>query len=119
MAHRNIFTNDELRQIDAHGLTAEEVFRQLDVFKMSATNLKLVRPCTRGDGIRVIERQELPKLMEIYENEILKRNCLKFVPASGAATRMFKALLVELNKKREFTPSWMPFFLHEFSSFKC
>jgi len=101
MARRDIFTDADIRQIEAHGLTAGEALRQLDIFKNPAPYLKLVRPCTKGDGIRVIEEEMIQELIARYENQMPERRCLKFVPASGAASRMFKALLGELNKGKD------------------
>ncbi len=101
MGRHDIFTDEDLRQIAEHGLAVEEVFRQLDIFKRSAPNLKLVRPCTIGDGITAIEQEKMRTLIETYENQIPERRCIKFVPASGAATRMFKGLLGELNKEKD------------------
>lgn len=95
---RHIFTHEDILQINEHGLTEKELLRQLDLFGKSAFYLDLVRPCTKGDGIKVIEQEEIRSLIEAYEREIPKRRCIKFVPASGAASRMFKTLLGELNK---------------------
>lgn len=93
MAHKDIFTHEDLRQIEAHGLTVETVFRQLELFKRPASYLNLVRPCTKGDGIKVLDPETMRIFQETYEREILKRRAVKFVPASGAASRMFKTLL--------------------------
>ena len=101
MGRQDILTDDDLRSIAKYGLTTAEVFRQLDLFKMPPPYLKLVRPCTRGDGIKFVKKEQLQALVETYEEESPKRRCLKFVPASGAASRMFKILLGELNKEKE------------------
>ncbi len=98
---RRDFTDDDIRQIEERGLTLEEVNRQLDIFKKPFPYLDLHRPCTAGDGIKVIDPGRMQALMETYEQEAPKRGCLKFVPASGAASRMFKVLLSFLNREKE------------------
>jgi len=71
---------------------------------------KLVRPCGIGDGIVQLEGslfiEAIQKFESNYENVVIE----KFVPASGAATRMFAPLsgvdLLNPNDEAEF------FFLH-------
>lgn len=87
------FSEDDIRQIREHGLTLEEVERQLELFEMPSPYLRLYRPCIAGDGITVIDEERRQAFTEIFEREAPKRVCLKFVPASGAASRMFKSLL--------------------------
>ncbi len=98
---QGIFTDEDLRQIEGHGLGVEKVLKQLDLFKMPPPYLKLLRPCTRGDGIKVIDQEKMKALIKTYELEVSKRHCLKFVPASGAASRMFKTLLRIKNQEKD------------------
>jgi len=98
---KNIFTDQDVRQIEEHGLTLEEMNRQLEIFKMPLPYLDLHRPCTAGDGINLIDPKKMQALIETYEREAPKHSCLKFVPASGAASRMFKVLLSFLNREKE------------------
>ena len=100
---KDVFTDKDLRQIEEHGLTIDEVYRQLDLFKMPKALLKLAGPCTVGDGITVFDTGKKTSLIETYEAEGPWHNCVKFVPASGAASRMFKVLLRYLNQEKEIT----------------
>jgi len=95
------FSQEDLRQIKDHGLTVEEVERQIGLFEMPPPYLRLNRPCKAGDGITVIDEKRGQELTEIFEHEAPKRVCLKFVPASGAASRMFKTLLRYLSRREE------------------
>ena len=95
------FTDNELKQINSHGLTVSEVQKHLDIFKMPPPYVRLLRPCTLNDGIKVIDREKIQKLKETYDLEVKKRHCLKFVPGSGAASRMFKTILRFLNRGKE------------------
>lgn len=51
--------------------------------------LRLQRPCALGDGILCVTKAQRDKLMRKYESEAANYDLLKFVPASGAASRMF------------------------------
>ena len=55
--------------------------------------LRLQRPCTLGDGIEQIPADETGALIALQEEAALEGRFIKFVPASGAATRMFQGLL--------------------------
>ncbi len=88
----DIFTDEDIRQIQEHGLTVEQVLWQLQQFLKPPPYLRLERPCTVGDGISVIPEDEHQSLMDLFHSQRAKGEFLKFVPASGAATRMFKAL---------------------------
>lgn len=97
------FTQQDLKQIEDHGLTLPEVKRQLDLFNGPRPFLKLTGPCTVGDGIRTLDRERMEALSALYEREGPGRRCVKFVPASGAASRMFKVLLRYYHQDGEIT----------------
>lgn len=84
------FTDDDMRRIEAEGLDREKVLAQLEYFKKGAPFAKLIRPCTIGDGITVIPENEIEELISAYNESAKKGRVLKFVPASGAASRMFR-----------------------------
>ena len=88
-----IFSAEDRHQIADQGLTVEAVLKQLRLLRRQPPPLQLLRPCTPGDGIRRIEAREAGNLIAVYERAAQKRRCAKFVPASGAASRMFKTLL--------------------------
>ena len=74
----------------AQGLTIEEVGRQLALFRRGVPSVRLNRPCIAGDGIVVIPESERPSLLAAYEEARRTHRLTKFVPASGAASRMFR-----------------------------
>ncbi len=90
---KDSFTSTDLRQIENHGLTVEDVMRQMERFAMPPFHLRLHRPCTPGDGIRVLTSEEIFSFEDLFEREKAAHSRTKFVPASGAASRMFKVLL--------------------------
>lgn len=87
------FSEDEREQIKSHGLNIDEVYQQIEIFKKGTPYLSLDRPCTVGDGIKKPDADLKAKCLEKYRQAAVKKNLLKFVPASGAATRMFKTLI--------------------------
>ena len=100
---KDVFTDKDLRQIEECGITIDEVHRQLNLFKMPKLFLKLAGPCTVGDGITIFDPEKKGSLIRTYETGGPGHKCVKFVPASGAASRMFKVLLWYLNQEREIT----------------
>ncbi|HEX7535350.1 MAG TPA: DUF4301 family protein, partial [Syntrophales bacterium] len=94
-----IFTEADVRQIEKEGLNSKQVLAQIDLFKRGVRQITLNRPCTVNDGIVTIPEEELKKMAALYEEELaMGRKVLKFVPASGAASRMFKDWYVYLEK---------------------
>ncbi len=88
-----VFTQADVKQIEQEGLDVQEIKRQLALFKRGAPYPKLKRPCRIGDGIRQLSPGELTDLVRVFEEESAKGRVMKFVPASGAASRMFKNLM--------------------------
>ena len=79
--------------IEARGLTLEEVARQRDLLAGSATYRVLDRPATVRDGVRKLSPREIEACLSEFSQAALAGRYLSFVPASGAASRMFKTLL--------------------------
>jgi len=101
----NIFSSSDVRQIEHHGLTVPEALRQIELFKKPPAYLKLHRPCVPGDGIRVLSGEEIRSFARLFDEKRDTYEVLKFVPASGAATRMFKILLKFFNPERPRFPA--------------
>ena len=87
-----MFNTNDLIRIKKRGLTTREIISQINFFKKSDFYLHLNRPCKVGDGITVLEQHQIAKLVELYTKESLSGRVMKFVPASGEASRMFKIL---------------------------
>ncbi len=92
MAHISL-SDADLKQIEARGMTTEKVISQIEHFKRGFPYSRLKRPCTVRDGIRVLSKGDLNRLGETFSKAAWAGRVMKFVPASGAATRMFKSLL--------------------------
>ena len=93
-----MFTEKDLQQIEKHGLTPDAVERQLENFRRGFPFLKVVRAASPGDGVMVVGDAEAAAAVARYEREADRLGIVKFVPASGAATRMFKELFEFVNE---------------------
>ena len=87
-----MFTENDSKQIARHGLTPEAVARQLENFRRGFPALKVSRAASPGDGIRVLAPGQVRAAAERYDAAAPGLRAVKFVPASGAATRMFRDL---------------------------
>lgn len=85
-----VITELDSKQIEKKGIFHEKFEIQLDRFKNGFKPLSISDPATIGDGILRLSNEEISSLIARYERSELR--VLKFVPASGAATRMFKPL---------------------------
>ncbi len=88
-----LFTARDLEQMRALGIVPEEAARQVELFRHPPPPTRIVRPCTVGDGIRVLDASEHARLTAACGRAVTAGRIGRFVPASGAATRMFKDLL--------------------------
>jgi hypothetical protein len=87
------WTDADRAQIAAQGTTVREVERQIDLFRRPPAALELIRPCALSDGIRVLPEPEVEALAAVGHQAQVAGRMSKFVPASGAASRMFQSLL--------------------------
>jgi hypothetical protein len=88
--HLNFFSDDDLKAIDAKGIDVQEVLRQLETFRRGGKPVRLMKPALAGDGIVQILPEEKEQLVSIHNKAAERGRMLKFIPASGMASRMFK-----------------------------
>ena len=81
------------RQLADRGIPGEEIARQLDLHRSPPPPTRLVRACQLGDGIVRLDPDRRQELARVYRRAADSGRFGKFVPASGAATRMFRDLL--------------------------
>jgi hypothetical protein len=87
-----MFSQQDLAQIKQHGLTTETVDKQILNFKNGFPPSVLAAPSLVASGIQSLDEDEKETLCEAYETYSKDHQVVKFVPASGAASRMFKKL---------------------------
>ena len=87
------FTTNDIAQMAALGLSQDDVQHQLDNFHRGFPKTVLIDAATVDNGgILRLEDAEINKYADFYTKNLKGKKILKFVPASGAATRMFKDL---------------------------
>ncbi|MGA3013570.1 MAG: DUF4301 family protein [Bacteroidales bacterium] len=83
---------DDLRQIEKKGIPIKILEQQLDRFGNGFPFIRLLRPAIQGDGITTFNEQQKNDYIKFFEKNSPSLRVIKFVPASGAASRMFKHL---------------------------
>ena len=83
---------DDLKQIEKKGIPLITIEAQLKNFREGFPFIRLIRPAIQGDGIIVFNEERKNELIRLFEAQSPTLNVIKFVPASGAASRMFKLL---------------------------
>ncbi len=86
-----MFTRNDLKQFEKKGIKEETVKQQIKNFINGFPFINLCRPAIINDGIVKLNIDEI----EFYLNKYIQASnisTIKFVPASGAASRMFKFL---------------------------
>ncbi len=97
-----MFTEKDIQQINGLGLTVEKVVSQVDLIKEGMSYANLVEASGIGNGILKIDLNCWQDLINLYDNKRNELSIVKFVPASGAASRMFKFLFKFL---KDFDPN--------------
>ena len=92
-----MFSKEDLQQIEQHGLTQAQVEQQIENFRKGFPYLKIVRAAAAGDGVLVMSDEQIAQAEARYNDAAANIKVVKFVPASGAATRMFKELFEYVN----------------------
>jgi hypothetical protein len=87
-----MFTQQDLFQVKSKGIEPDRILKQLKQFHNGFPYIRLLRPATDGDGLLKLTQEEKENLHLYFDTHARKTSILKFVPASGAATRMFKNL---------------------------
>jgi len=96
-------TEEDHKQIREHGIREEQLQSQVALLKKDESFLTLERPCTLGDGIIAIPDDDIQNLPARQNHAAQEGRFIKFVPASGAATRMFKVLVAYLQDNSDVT----------------
>ena len=86
------FTKKDIEQIKDYGLTEKVVNQQISQFNDGIYYSNIHSAATVGDGIFEISYLEVDNYVKFFETKRDEISVIKFIPASGAATRMFKFL---------------------------
>lgn len=87
-----MFSPEEIEEIKGRGSDPDLVKDQIKNFEKGFPYLELIKAATIGDGILKVTDDETKDFAAKYEEDAVYKKIIKFVPASGAASRMFKDL---------------------------
>ncbi|GEL10011.1 protein of unknown function [Flavobacterium glycines] len=90
-------SEQDLQQINQHGVSLDAIKKQLSIFKKGIAKMELLEAATVGNGILKLANEDFVEKAHFFDEHKSNLKLLKFVPASGAATRMFKFLTAFLN----------------------
>jgi len=93
-----MFNANDLKLFQSKGIDIKTIEQQVENFKKGFPLIDLVDAATVKNGIKVFTDVEIDKLQKFYNKNFGDYEVLKFVPASGAASRMFKALFEFLDQ---------------------
>jgi hypothetical protein len=93
-----MFSENDLNQIREKGTTPEVIQHQLHQFQTGFPYANLIKPATIQQGILKLDHNNIEYLKQYYEQHTASMRILKFVPASGAASRMFSHLFAYREK---------------------
>ena len=95
-----MFSQEDKKFIENRGSSLTKVEEQINFFKSGFPPLPLVKPAVRDEGIKVVAPSDMGKYNDAFEALTQNGKIVKFVPASGAASRMFKLLFSFMDSYR-------------------
>ncbi|TPG39275.1 DUF4301 family protein [Flavobacterium pectinovorum] len=97
IAKQEGISSTDFVQIYNHGISIDKILNQLQIFRSGILKSNLISPATINNGILSLSEAELEEKATFFDLQKDKLRLKKFVPASGAASRMFKFLSSFLN----------------------
>ena len=94
-----MFTESDLKQFSEKNIDVKAVELQIENFKTGFPFAEIIAPATIENGSVIkLSEEELKNVVLKYEKSLNSEKVVKFVPASGAASRMFKDLFTFIEK---------------------
>lgn len=87
-----IFTSHDIECMQKLGISEESSLERYHLLQQGVKPISLVRPCLKQDGIFLLRHNQFDQYLTFYEEAKEQGRLSKFVPASGAASRMFDSL---------------------------
>ena len=105
-----MFTPSDLAQLEARGISVEKAEKQLQSFATGFPELDIVSAASVGNGVLNPTEADIDMYVKAWQDYLDEgHTVLKFVPASGAASRMFKDLFeyLETGEKTSFIEKFL------------
>ncbi|HOY39008.1 MAG: DUF4301 family protein [Bacteroidales bacterium] len=87
-----MFTPDDVVTLRKRGIQPDEAYNQIEMLRKGTQFIELQAPATEGNGILALAN-ETERFCRIFDAQRNRIAMVRFVPASGAASRMFKRLI--------------------------
>lgn len=92
-------TDVDVKILQEKGISEEKFVEQLERFKNGFPFIKVERPAVVPEAVSVLDDSERNECIDVWREYLSQdKKIVKFVPASGAASRMFKSLFEFLDK---------------------
>ena len=104
------FSDKDFKQIKEQEITTDQILHQIRLFQEGIPSSNLKEAATINNGVLQFSENEKEELISYFDTQKKNSTIIKFVPASGAASRMFKFLfkfLEEYNPKKESVNSYI------------
>ena len=114
-----IFTKKDKEQLKRKGISEEKIEEQLHYFEKGYPTLTIKKPASIDEGILKLDNLTKKIFVLKWEDYLEKgKKVTKFVPASGAASRMFKDLFAFLEQESDVpTTEFEKYFFNNIQSF--
>lgn len=99
------FSTQDIQQFNSLGISVEKIQHLIDHFVKGFDFIDLDRPASIGDGIVALGRKDANEMINLYDQHTKELDIVKFVPASGAASRMFQDMFSYLSDPSEHNPA--------------
>jgi len=87
-----MFSQKDLQQIRSKGIRIDDINQQIKHFQQGFPPADITMPATPGKGIMLLSEGDQQHYKDVYLDNAPDFRIIRLVPASGAASRMFKAL---------------------------
>lgn len=87
------FSPQDVADLSARGISIAEATRQIELLRALPPTIVLDRPCVVGDGVVALSPEAEAEADVRGRRIVSAGRVTKFVPASGAATRMFQDVI--------------------------
>jgi hypothetical protein len=92
-----LFSKKDLKFIEEKKIPIAQIQAQINYFRKGFPPIFLIEAATSSRGLRILSETESKHYAELYDRSVKDLQVIKFVPASGAASRMFKHLFEFVN----------------------
>lgn len=119
-----MITAQDKAQLEAKGISEAQIEQQLHDFQTGFPYLRLAAPAAIGHGILALDTEAQQASIQAWEQYKAEgHHITKFVPASGAASRMFKDMFefLDADYDQPTKPAEQQFFqgIHDFAFFQA